>query len=178
MLSIDSSDLFCLTVALLETLRLTSVLLLEEVLARLAGVGDIFISGTVADLTAGADSVASDSRASRADAGDRLDPGDARIVFADFFQLLFDFLQLFGQGIELCQFQIEFSFPEFFGRTFGQRFAELVDLLATAVPSRFAPFDADAVIDEPGSNGAFDFVDPVIEGLAVLHQRSKFTVCW
>jgi hypothetical protein len=43
-------------------------------------------------------------------------------------------------------------------------------MLTPGVPGFVTGVDRDALIDEPGANGVFGFVDPSVERLAVLDQ--------
>jgi hypothetical protein len=70
------------------------------------------------------------------------------------------------------------SFPKFVGFALCQRLSERVDAFASGVPSFLASVDRDAMIDEPGADGAFHFVDTSVECLSVLDQRAELSVCF
>jgi len=113
---------------------------------------------------------------SRANARDGLDAFDARIILADRLELFDHDIELSSKGIELCQFDIKLSLPEFVGLALYEWFSEGVDELAARMPSLFAGIDGDAVVDEPSPNGALHLGNAMIECLAVLHQGSEFSV--
>ncbi len=107
---------------------------------------------------------------------DRLDACDPRIVFADRFELLDDDVELFGERIQERQFDVEFPFPKFVGTALCEWFAEGVDTVAPSVPSSVAFIDRDSMIDEPGSDGVLEFIDTLIERLAVFDERTELPV--
>ena len=77
-------------------------------------------------------------------------------------------LHLSGCGIELSKFVIEFSFPEFIGRTLGEWFSKGIDSLATGVPGFVTGIDGNSMVDEPSPDGALHLVDPLIECFPIL----------
>ncbi len=110
------------------------------------------------------------------DSGDRLDSLDAFVILADRFELFNDTTDLLGQRIEDGQFDVEFSFPKFVRSTVSHGFAKRVDVLTSGVPGFLARGDLDPVVDEPGTDGVFCFVDSAVESLAVFDERSKLAV--
>ena len=65
-----------------------------------------------------------DLSSARSNAGDRSDTLDTRIGLADGFKFLDDDIHLRGDCVELSEFVIEFTFPEFIGGAVGDWFAE------------------------------------------------------
>jgi len=99
-----------------------------------------------------------------------------RISLADSLELLDNDIHMHRESIHLSQFDVKFAFPEFVGFTLGERLTKGVDSFASGVPSFIASIDHDAMIDVPGTNDAFHLVDPTIERLAVLNQRTELTM--
>ena len=81
-------------------------------------------------------------------AGDRHHTLNLWVVFGELFESIFDRLHLHGQVVELREFQIEFTFPEFIRITISDRLAKTVDVLSSEAPCPFAGVDLDAAIGE------------------------------
>ncbi len=111
-----------------------------------------------------------------ANAGDRSKSYNARIVLTDRFKLLDDNFQLLVKRIQLRQFDIELSFPEFVRGALIKRLAKGVDSLATGVPSFLTGIDGDAMVDEPSTDGALHLVGALVERFPILDEGSEFSM--
>ena len=65
-----------------------------------------------------------DLRRPRTDAGNGSQSNDARILLAKLFEFLDGPFELRGKRVELGQFEVEFSFPEFVRLAIDHRFAK------------------------------------------------------
>ncbi|TWU10273.1 hypothetical protein Pla52o_57290 [Novipirellula galeiformis] len=58
----------------------------------------------------------------------------------------------------------------------GQRFTKRVDVITSGVPGFVASVDCDALVNEPGADGVFGFVNPLVKCLAIFDERAEFPV--
>lgn len=104
------------------------------------------------------------------DPGDGHEASDSRIRFSNCLQLFGDSVELFRQRVQDCQLDVEFAFPKFVVSAFGQRLAEGVNVFTSRVLGFVAHVDRDSLVDEPGSDRIFRFVDASIKRLTILDQ--------
>ena len=85
------------------------------------------------------------------------------VELSDGFELFDNRIELFTERVELREFNVQLTAPQFTLGAFGERLAKRVDFLTSSVPSFVAAVDGDAVVDEPSSDRALDFVDALVE---------------
>jgi hypothetical protein len=85
------------------------------------------------------------------------------VFFGNHLQSAFDLGALFAERIELGEFDVELTLPEFFHRTVNQRLAIRVNQLPAGDPGSSASIDLDTTVGEQRSDGILDAIDPVVE---------------
>ena len=82
----------------------------------------------------------------------------AVIRFSDRFQAGFDLVEVLGDGIELLQLKIQFTFPQFVDLALVKWLPHRIELLSTGVPGLGSAGDLDALVVEDRANGALRYL--------------------